>query len=111
MTVTMTMRVRSNDFPQIIATLPERADQIVAKAALDIEAHAKSIAPVDTGTLRASIQAIKIGLAHWKVVVSVHYAAYVEFGTVKMAAQPFLQPAVNFVRPVLIQALRKVVRP
>lgn len=106
----MTMRVRSNHFPQIMATLPERADQIVAKTALDLEGWAKNFAPVDTGTLRASIQAIKIGLAHWKVQVLVHYGAYVEFGTVKMAAQPFLQPALNKVRPAFLQALRTVVR-
>lgn len=106
--VTMTWHVKSNRLPQIIATFPAKVDALVGKAALDIEAQAKTFAPVDTGTLKNSIQAIKIGLAHWKVVVGVHYGAYVEWGTVKMAAQPFLQPAVNIVRPAFLAALKRV---
>jgi HK97 gp10 family phage protein len=80
----------------------------VAKAALDIEAQAKSKAPVDTGTLKNSIQATKVGTAHWRVVVGADYGMYVEWGTGRMAAQPFLQPAILAVTPTFLRALRTI---
>ena len=53
---------------------------------------AKRHCPVDTGRLRRSISSI---VSKNKLVVGsrVHYAAYVEGGTAKMAAQPYLRPA------------------
>lgn len=105
-TVKMTWRVVENNFPKIIKGMEAKAEQFVAKAALDIEAHAKSEAPVDTGTLKNSIQATRIGEAHWRVVVGVEYGMYVEWGTVHMAAQPFFQPAIQAVTPAFLRALR-----
>lgn len=104
--VKMTWRVVENNFPKIIKGMEAKAEQFVAKAALDIEAHAKSEAPVDTGTLKNSIQATRIGEAHWRVVVGVEYGMYVEWGTVHMAAQPFFQPAIQAVTPAFLRALR-----
>lgn len=103
---TMKWRVVKNDFPKIIAGMESKAETFVAKAALDIEAQAKSRAPVDTGTLKNSIQATKVGPAHWRVVVGADYGMYVEWGTGKMAAQPFLQPAILAVTPSFLRALR-----
>ena len=61
--------------------------------ALVVEGHAKYYVPVDTGNLRSSIgtegddkRAI--------VKASAEYAAYVEFGTVKMESRPYMRPAV-----------------
>lgn len=109
--VSITWVIRENRFPQIIAGMEARAEAIVAKAAMDIEAHAKSRAPVDTGTLKNSIQAIRVGEAHWKVVVGADYGMYVEWGTVNQAAQPFLQPAIGVVTPQFIRAIRTVCQP
>lgn len=72
---------------------------LVAKLAHDIEAWAKVHAPVDTGFLRGSIKAVAIGQdGAWIVQVGAEYAAYVELGTVNMAAEPYLLPAVEVVR-------------
>lgn len=109
--VTVRWRVVENKFPKIIAGMEAKAEAIVAKAAMDVEAHAKSRAPVDTGTLKNSIQASKIGDAHWRVVVGVDYGMYVEWGTVHMAAQPFFQPAIQAVTPAFLSAIRKVTSP
>ena len=111
MVATLQWRIVQNDFPKIISGMEAKAEAIVAKTALDLEAHAKSRAPVDTGTLKNSIQATKIGPAHWRVVVGVEYGMYVEWGTANMGAQPFLQPAILAVTPSFLQALRKVTRP
>lgn len=100
--------VTANRFPRIIAGMEPLADLIVTKAAHDIEAHAKIHAPVRTGTLRNSIQAVRIGQAAWRVVVGVNYGIYVEWGTRFMRAQPYLRPAIAAVEPGFLAAMRKV---
>lgn len=101
--------VLEDRFPQIIAGMRPRAEKIVAKAALDIQAGAQQRAPVDTGTLRASIRASKVGPCHWQVVVGVDYGVYQEYGTVRNAAHPFMRPAVAAVRRQFRNAMRGVV--
>lgn len=100
-----------DNMPKVISQMAPKADAIVAKAALDIEAGAKVRAPVDTGTLRASIRAERKGQAHWEVVVGVSYGIYPEYGTRYMAARPYLRPAVAAVAVSFRQAMRKVARP
>lgn len=108
--VRISWRIVENRFPSIIAGMEAKAEAIVAKTAMDLEAHAKSRAPVDTGTLKNSIQATRVGDAHWRVVVGVDYGMYVEWGTVHMAAQPFFQPAIQAVTPAFLTAIRQVVQ-
>lgn len=58
------------------------------------ELHAKEKCPVDTGRLRNSISnTVKGDTAY--IGTNVFYAPYVELGTSKMPAQPFLRPAVK----------------
>ena len=104
------VRVEFNHFDRIASGLAVRAGQAVAKAALDIEAHAKAGAPVDTGFLANSINARQLGPAEWEVVVGAHYGIYVELGTRFAPAQPFLGPAVERVRPSLQAAIANLVR-
>lgn len=63
--------------------------------ALMVEAEAKKLCPVRTGRLRASIHAGKERENVHYVGTNVHYAPYVEFGTRKMTAKPYLRPAVK----------------
>ncbi len=71
------------------------ADVVTEYAAL-IARDAKARAPVDTGALRASIEArtrgVLLTLAA-EVVAGAPYAIFVEHGTSRMSAQPFLFPA------------------
>ena len=46
------------------------------------------------GNLRDSIRAVVYG-ATGKIIALVHYAGFVELGTRKMGAQPYLRPAVD----------------
>ena len=59
---------------------------------LQAEGYAKDLCPVDTGNLRNSITHTSDGKAAY-IGTNVTYGKYVELGTVKMAAQPFLRPA------------------
>lgn len=75
------------------------SDAQVAKAtALEIvggmaESYAKALCPVDTGRLRNSITHQQFDEDTEVVGTNVEYAPYVELGTHKMGARPFLRPA------------------
>ena len=73
-----------------------------------IERMAKTKAPVDTGALKNTIFSAKAGNLTYKVTAPQHYAIFVENGTRKMRAQPFLKPALDAERPKLISNLRKI---
>ena len=62
--------------------------------ASDIEKGAKSITPVDTGRLKASITADVRGLEA-NIGTDVEYARFVHDGTYKMEARPFLFSAAD----------------
>ena len=55
---------------------------------------ARELVPVDTGFLQSSIKAVHLS-KYSQVVANAKYAGYVEFGTWKMRAQPYLRPAVQ----------------
>lgn len=59
---------------------------------MQAEGYAKDLCPVDTGNLRNSITHTSDGKAAY-IGTNVTYGKYVELGTVKMAAQPYLRPA------------------
>lgn len=58
----------------------------------EMEADAKAIVPVRTGYLRSTIFHRLQGL-QMEFGAGAPYALYVEFGTRRMAAQPFLRPS------------------
>lgn len=83
---------------KLSANLEPKAEQIVSSFAFQVEAGAKTRAPVDTGYLKSSIQAERKSRFRWLVNVFAEYGIFVEYGTYKMRAQPFLTPAVESLR-------------
>ena len=57
------------------------------------ESYAKKLCPVDTGRLRNSITHLQRDENTEVIGSNVDYAPFVELGTHKMAAKPFLRPA------------------
>ena len=104
-----TVTIKFNRFPEIAAALPEKTTTVVAKTAFDVQAHAQNVVPVDTGNLKNSI-ATSFENDGLTAIVAPHteYAAYVEFGTRRMSAQPYMTPAAERVRPVFIAAMKKM---
>jgi HK97 gp10 family phage protein len=85
-----------------LRTLLVSTDGDVAKdlqrRALRVDRQAKRLCPVDTGRLRSSItnQLARDATGLLALVGSnVHYAPYIELGTSRMRAQPFLRPALE----------------
>ena len=80
------------------------------KLVMKVCAQAKNLAPIDSGNLKGSIlwrtpdeeggfekgEKIKLKVKEGDAIVgtATEYAPYQEFGTKRMAAQPFLRPAV-----------------
>lgn len=86
----------------------------VEEASLLVEGQAASLAPVDTGLLKKSITHRIIdrkGQPVGQVGTNVEYAAFQEFGTSKMAPQPFLKPALDksrsSIREIIARRLKK----
>lgn len=93
------IRVVSNRFPDLIRKAPDRARGLVKKAAFELEARAKTVVRVETGNLKNSIRTSFENAGMTGVVsTAVEYAAYVEFGTRRMAARPYMTPAAEQVR-------------
>ncbi len=84
---------------EIAGKLQLSLDEVMLGAAYEIEAQAKQIAPYRTGALKNSIATERVNENKIIARVGPHveYAAYVEFGTSRMAAQPYLKPAAESV--------------
>lgn len=61
--------------------IDEAIDEGVGTTALQMERTAKQKVPVDTTTLRASIEARRLAIGEWVLGAKTDYAADVEFGT------------------------------
>lgn len=70
----------------LLEELRRRLGSIVAE-------KARGRAPVRTGRLRESIFARQTGKGTLSVVAGAPYASFVEYGTRRMKARPFLRPA------------------
>jgi hypothetical protein len=98
----------------VSAYINEKGPLVVAKTATNIEADAKALVRqhnlIDKGFLINSIQARKITAFTWEVIVGMFYGIYHEFGTVRLAARPYLGPAADRSAPEFSDAISVLVR-
>lgn len=123
-----------NLLPETPAALDAAISRVVRKAAFDIQARAMDNAPNDTGFLESSIYVSMHSSSGYAsaaataagrnptavmepevtpptndrtayIVVGATYGIYVELGTMYMAAQPYLLPAAELVKPQYLAAL------
>jgi len=80
-----------------------------------IKSTARAVVPVVKGDLQRGIEATKLGVYDWVVTASSiaggadrEYAPYVEHGTYKMAARPFMAPGVEAGRRAALENLAAV---
>lgn len=123
-----------NVLPELAAALAKAASELVRKAAFDIQARAAQNAPVATGYLKSSIYTVTKDASTYGqgvttpppgaslldqvpaptsatealVAVGANYGAYIELGTSKAPAQPYLIPAADAVRPSFEAAMAKL---
>lgn len=118
-----------NDFGRIGDAALPAARQVVKETLLAVEAHVKvgmsgpksgalygnhqASAPgespaIDTGALVNSIGTEMTGPLRGIVYEGMEYAAYLEYGTVHMAARPHMTPAVEAVRSRFFERMRAI---
>ena len=92
--MSFSVSVDTSKLDEIIAKLPGNRDKIIKEAAFHILGEARKRAPVATGALRDNSE-VTDGDGYKNIEFHQEYAAFVELGTWKMAARPFLKPAVE----------------
>ena len=102
------VRKYQRDYPQLMKSINKL---FLNQAGVIVQGDAISNSPVDTGRLRSSIK-YKVNLPQDQVSVgtNVSYAPYVEYGTIRMKAQPYLRKALDFRRRELIELWRSLFR-
>lgn len=92
------VRLDQSALHELLASPAGPVGKDLARRAVQVSRAAQHLCPVDTGRLRASITwemgADSLGLLAM-VGSDVEYAPFVELGTSRMRAQPFLRPALT----------------
>lgn len=86
-----------------------KVSKVVQKHGAAMHKAALRNVPVDTGHLKRSIT-LEVSSMTAKVQEHTEYGKWVETGTRKMAAQPFMKPALNSVEGAFVADLRKAVK-
>ena len=109
--VSVRIVVRRSDVPQYRAAVDAGLRRIVASRGFDVEARAKQLVPVLTGTLRRSIHTVlsESGLRA-TIGPSVRYGVHIEYGTRHMAARPYMRPAHALIAPRVVDDVRRLLR-
>lgn len=89
----MKIGITENNKDEILKQLGSRVPMVLEKLGLVAEGYAKRLCPVDTGRLRNSITHTVRGNTVY-IGTNVDYAPYVEMGTSRTRAQPFIRPAI-----------------
>lgn len=85
-----------------------QADGLDAGARV-VETHAKLYCPVDTGFLRNSIQVDSVTPVEAVIAPHTDYAEFVETGTSRAHAQPYMRPAVDEHEGEILDAIERTV--
>lgn len=80
---------------------------VAARVARRAMKTAKSVAPVETGTLRDEIHLERQG-ERVSIEATNRYAAFQEYGTTSMAPNPFMKPAFQRHAPELVAEVERV---
>lgn len=89
----------ARDLARAAVEAPVRAGDAIEDEATQILHIAESLAPVLTGTLRASGRVVRTGVMGAEVIFDAPYSEYVETGTSDTAPQPFAGPAADLRTP------------
>lgn len=104
--IKVSTRIMWNDIPSVILSIVTGGQSSARDTANNIVAGARQRAPVSAhgsngnlpGFMRDSIHAVTARPRGYRVFVDAYYGAFVEYGTRRNRAQPFLRPAVEAVK-------------
>ena len=93
-TISVRIVVKKNEFPAAPGKMAKAIGEAFQELGPKLLATMQGKTPVDTGELRASEQA-SVGAKELRLTAGTDHAGFVEFGTRKMAAQPYMRPTVE----------------
>ncbi len=107
----MSVTIDTTKLDDILRKVPGNRSKVVRSAAFHILDNARAKAPVDTGALRDNSDVVVADNGESaNINFYQEYAHYVELGTWKMYARPFLYTAVETERQNFIEQLKKVIQ-
>lgn len=86
--------VKRNDLPGVPGKVRQAVAEAFGELGPPLLSQMQAATPVDTGALRGS-EAASVGSSELRLTAGTDHAGFVEFGTRKMAAQPFMRPTVE----------------
>ena len=96
--MTIQLRLDLNSLAALAPRIMDAVDAELNDAAEEIADIARDLVPVRTGALKASIHTTRIDHLAVQVRADAEYAAWVEYGSSRAPAQPFITPAIEAVR-------------
>lgn len=110
----MTLKLEgAEELKRLLRQTPEsiksRVSGVIATSTFSVAARMRQSAPARTGKLSASITSDATGL-RGRVFIGAYYWHFIEFGTVRMPARPFVRPAVEMETPAFERGIRLVDR-
>lgn len=86
--------VKQNDLPACPAKMTKAIGAAFQALGPELLTTMQAATPVDTGELRGS-ENVSVGAKELRLTAGTDHAGFVEFGTRKMAAQPYMRPTVE----------------
>jgi len=116
MSISMEFTADTSRLDKLTGELAGKVRDAVLIGGHNIEAGAKeeitAVGAIDTGTTKDSIDVRpEDGGFAARIGPHTHYAIYIEMGTVRMAARPFLMPAYHREIPIFKKAVAAIVEP
>ena len=83
-------------------SMHRRVDEKLGVGTGIVAEQAREFAPFLTGYLRSTLGFERKGPLEWVIYAGAYYAPFVEWGTSKMAARPFMRPALIVCEPSIL---------
>ena len=100
-------------FQKAYTEAPKVIEAVIKNNGEKLRARASALSPIDTGFMQSNIDSYYQGGGS-SLEAYVHsragYSGFVEFGTRKMSAQPFMRPAVEWIGPQLSKDSEEALR-
>ena len=90
--------------------LESQFEAVIQIAARNIEKRSKQLVPIDTGATMNSIEARPEGKMEWRIGPTTEYAPFLEFGTERMPARPYMIPSGEHERPRVRKAVAELTK-
>jgi HK97 gp10 family phage protein len=98
----------SHDLARMLGVnVASEVSRVMRAGALTGQKLAQQKAAVDTGYMRASVRGTAT-VNQIKLDAGAEYSEYVEYGTSRMAAQPFMEPAMEQVKEKVVDELGRI---